>query len=129
VKGLGTVLSQQGDDDSEEYVIAYASRTLEKREAKWHITELEALGIIWALKLFRHYIYERQFTILTDHRALEFLDNVKDLSGRLARWAFKIQAYKPNMKIEYKKGRLNANADALSRLPVNLIMVNDEVQK
>ncbi len=114
--GLGAVLSQK-DDNNQEYVVAYASRALTKDEKKYTTaTEVEALALSWALQHYRPYIHGKQFEVFTDHKALEFIQNSSSVNGRVARWSFKIQAYQPWMKISYRKGKSNANADALSRL-------------
>ena len=55
-EGLGTVLEQKQEDEML-HLVAYASHTLTKRERKYGITELEALGVVWALKHFRAYLF------------------------------------------------------------------------
>lgn len=117
-KGLGAVLSQHQDDQSVRPV-AFASRTLQPHEKQYSISELEALGVVWAIKHFRHYLYGYPCTVYTDHEALKSLLNTPHPSGKLARWGMAIQEL--NLKIEYRPGRRNAKADALSRYPVSLL--------
>ena len=64
-------------------------------------------------------MYGRQFTVITDHRPLEWLMSKSEPAGRLARWALKIQEY--NIKIGYRSGKTHQNADCLSRIPQPLI--------
>ncbi|XP_045456466.1 uncharacterized protein LOC123666419 [Melitaea cinxia] len=97
--------------------IAYASRTLNKAECNYSVTEKECLAIIWGTKTFRPYLYGNKFNILTDHRPLKWLFNCKDPSSKLVRWRLKLEEFDYN--IEYKKGKINSNADALSRFPVH----------
>jgi transposase InsO family protein len=115
LQGLGAVLAQK-DDTGVEHVIAYLSRSLSPAEQKWHIRELEALAIVWACEQLRPYLYGRKFIIQTDHDSLRWFLNVKHTSGRLARWALKLSEYE--FTIEHRKGKLNDNADALSRPPI-----------
>ena len=65
-RGLGAILSQQ-DKEGLEHPIAYASRKLQPREEKLSTTEKECLGIVWAVELFRYYLFGRKFRLQTDH--------------------------------------------------------------
>lgn len=105
--------------------IAYASRTLNKAECNYSTTEKECLAILFGTKVFRPYLYGRQFKIITDHRPLKWLFNHKDPGSKLIRWRLKLEEF--DYEIEYKKGKINSNADALSRYPVNpLLPQNDD---
>ena len=100
-------------------VIAYTSKHLNDAQAKWSTTEKEAYAIVHAVKTFYHYLYGTEFTIVTDHRPLEYLMSKKEPTGRLARWALFLQPF--NLGIKYRPGKTNQNADCLSRAPVNVI--------
>lgn len=97
--------------------IAFASRTLNKAECNYSVTEKECLAIVYGTKTFRPYLFGRQFTIITDHKPLNWLFNCKDPGSRLVRWRLKLEEY--NYEIQYRKGKTNTNADALSRYPLN----------
>jgi hypothetical protein len=77
---LEAILSQK-DDQKREWVIAYASRTLRPPERKYSITEVECLAIIWAVQYYYHYLHEHKFTVITNHAALAYLKNMKNLVG------------------------------------------------
>jgi hypothetical protein len=117
--GIGAVLSHRMDDGTDRS-IGYVSRTLAPVEKYYSVLEKEGLAIIFAVKKFHQYC--RKFKIFTDHRPLVGLFNeIKPTpvmaTTRLQRWALILSAYE--YSIVYKEGRKNANADGLSRLPLN----------
>ena len=73
---LGVVLSQK-DEENRERVIAYTSRSLNKAERNYGITDQECLAIVWAVKHFEQYLGLLPFQIVTDHSALKFLQTSK----------------------------------------------------
>ena len=115
VEGLGAVLAQKKPDQSV-HPIAYASRTLLPHERNYGISELEGLGVVWAVKTFRHYLYGHKCHVYTDHEALKALIHTPHPSGKLARWGLALQEL--DLQIHYQPGKQNANADTLSRTPI-----------
>lgn len=120
---IGAVLSQGpiGRDKP----VAYASRTLSKSEIKYSTIEKEFLSIIYACKQFRPYIFGTHFTIVTDHKPLLWLHKLKDNNLKLQRWKVYLQEYQ--YTILYKKGKANSNADALSRIKLEELNINESV--
>ena len=116
--GLGAVLSQVQVDGTIR-PIAFASRTLQPHEGNYGSSEMEALAVVWAVKHFRHYIYGHHCMVFTDHEALKALLNTPQPSGKLARWGMALQEL--DLRIEYRPGKTNARADALSRHKVTLL--------
>lgn len=111
---IGAVLSQGpiGQDKP----IAYASRTLNSSEINYSTIEKELLAIVWATKYFRPYLFGRKFKIITDHKPLQWVMNLKEPNSRLTRWRLKLSEY--NFTVIYKQGKSNTNADALSRIEI-----------
>lgn len=116
VVGLGAVLMQHQMKDCGPQSVAYASATNTEAESKYAITELERLAVVWSVKLFHPYLFRRKFHIITNHSALRWLMNAKDMKGRLHRWALTLQEY--DFEVLYRPGRENVVADALSRAPL-----------
>ena len=112
-EGIGAVLSQV--IDGKERVISYASRVLNKAERNYCTTRKELLAVVVFLKQFRQYLYGQPTTIRTDHGALRWLLNFRDIQGQMARWLQVISEYDVN--IVHRAGRSHANADSLSRRP------------
>ncbi|KAL6419359.1 hypothetical protein ACFW04_011440 [Cataglyphis niger] len=110
---IGGVLSQ--GQIGKDLPIAYTSRVLNTAEQNYSTIEKECLAIIYCTNHFRPYLYGKKFTIITDHKPLVWLHSIKDPSSRLWKWRTKLAEYE--YEIQYKKGSLNNNADALSRNP------------
>ena len=118
--GIGAILSQTLENN--ERVIAYASRHLNAAERNYATVEKEALAIVFAVKKFNAYIHGHETKIVTDHAPLKWLMKVKDTNPKLTRWALQIQDL--NLDIQYRPGRVNQNADCLSRIPISSIEIH-----
>jgi hypothetical protein len=97
----------------ERKVIAYGSRQLRPREGNYPVHDLELSAVIYALKLWRHYLLGNRCEIYTDHQSLKYLYTQPDLNLREQRWLETIADY--DMNISYTPGKANVMADALSR--------------
>lgn len=104
--------------------IAYASRTLNQAEMNYATVEKELLAIVWACKHFGPYFLGRKFQIVTDHKGLTWIFNVKDPSSRLMSWKLLLEEY--DYEIQYRAGQRNCNADSLSRYPTQCLNINVE---
>ncbi|GKB49594.1 putative reverse transcriptase domain-containing protein [Tanacetum coccineum] len=94
-------------------VIAYASRQLKKHEEEYPTYDLELAAAVFALKLWRHYIYGVKIKIFTDHKSLKYFFDQRDLNMRQRRWLDLVKDY--DCEILYHTGKANVVADALSR--------------
>ena len=116
--GLGAVLTQEQEEGGHA-AVAFASKKLTNTQSRYSVTELELLGVVFAIKHFSCYIQGRHFWIHTDHCPLTYLMNTKsDTKARHFRWLLEIQAYE--FTIIHNKGTENSAADALSRNPAFL---------
>ena len=111
--GIGFTLAQK--HNGKEVVIAYNGRGLKKAEKNYSTTEREALALVEGIKKFQPYLFGRKFTVITDHSSLRWLMNVKDATGRLARWSLLLHQY--NFEVIHRPGKVHSNADSLSRRP------------
>ncbi|GJS95240.1 putative reverse transcriptase domain-containing protein [Tanacetum coccineum] len=107
IKGLGAVLMQR------EKVIAYASRQLKLHEKNYTTHDLELGAVVFALKIWRHYLYGTKCTVFTDHKSLQHILDQKELNMRQRRWLELLSDY--DCEIRYHPGKANVVADALSR--------------
>ncbi|GKB60890.1 putative reverse transcriptase domain-containing protein [Tanacetum coccineum] len=107
LKGYGAVLMQR------EKVIAYASRQLRVHEGNYTTHDLELGAVVFALRLWRHYLYGTKCVVFTDHKSLQYILNQKELNLGQRRWIELLSDY--DCEIRYHPGKANVVADALSR--------------
>ncbi|GJV64256.1 putative reverse transcriptase domain-containing protein [Tanacetum coccineum] len=107
IKGLGAVLMQR------EKVIAYALCQLKIHEKNYTTHDLELESVVFALKIWRHYLYGTKCTVFTNHKSLQHILDQKDLNTRQRRWLELLSDY--DCEIRYHLEKANIVADALSR--------------
>nr|GEV09591.1 putative reverse transcriptase domain-containing protein [Tanacetum cinerariifolium] len=110
IKGLGVMLMQR------EKVIAYGSRQLKVHEKNYTTHDLELGGVVFALKIWRHYLYETKCTVFTDHKSLQHILDQKELNMRQHHWLELLSDY--DCKIRYHPRKANAQTEAMN--PENL---------
>ena len=106
------MLSQLSTDD-DLHPVAYFSKKVLPREERYSTIEKVCLAVKLGIKAFRFYLMGCTFTVQTDHRALLWLDRLKDTNLRLTRWSLILQQYQ--FTVTHRPGSTNGNADALSR--------------
>ncbi|KAK8938783.1 hypothetical protein KSP39_PZI011459 [Platanthera zijinensis] len=106
-QGMGAVLMQNG------HVITYASRQLKTHERNYPVHDLEMGAVVFALKVWRHYLYGVHCDIFSDHKNLKYVDTQKELNIRQRRWVEFLADYQYEM--HYHPGKANVVADVLSR--------------
>ncbi|GJY89154.1 putative reverse transcriptase domain-containing protein, partial [Tanacetum coccineum] len=106
-QGVGAVLTQR------EKVIAYSSRQLKPNEENYTTHVLQLGAVVFALKIWRHYLYGTKCTMFTDHKSLQHILDQKELNTRQRHWLELLADY--DCKICYHPRKANVVADALSR--------------
>ena len=94
-------------------MIAYASRQLQPYEVSYPVHDLELVAVVFALKIWTHYLYGEAFQIFTDHKSLKYLMSQKELNMRQRRWMELLKDY--DCTIKHHPRKANVVADALSR--------------
>ncbi|XP_013613702.1 PREDICTED: uncharacterized protein LOC106319847 [Brassica oleracea var. oleracea] len=94
-------------------VISYASRQLRKHEENYPTHDFEMAAVVFALRIWRSYLYGEVVEVFTDHKSLKYLFTQPDLNLRQRRWMEFMADY--DLKIQYHPGKANVVADALSR--------------
>ncbi|KAI2646676.1 Transposon Tf2-9 polyprotein [Labeo rohita] len=114
--GVGAVLSQRQGDPAKMFPCAYYSHKLSPAERNYDVGNRELLAIKLALEEWRHWLEgsKHPFTVLTDHKNLEYLRSAKVLNHRQARWSLFFTRFQ--FQVSYRPGTQNTKADALSRI-------------
>ena len=102
-------------------VVAYASRQLKPREQNYPTHDLELDAVVFALKIWRHYLYGEKCRIYTDHKSLKYLLTHKELNLRKQRWLELFKDY--DCIIDYHPGKANVVANALSRKAMVALLI------
>ena len=105
--GLGCVLMQSGR------VVAYGSRQFKNHEQNYPTNDMELATVVFALKIWRHYLYGEEFEVYSDHKSLKYIFTQRDLNMRQRRWMEFLEDY--DFTLHYHPGKANVVADALSR--------------
>ncbi|KAF9761189.1 Retrovirus-related Pol polyprotein from transposon [Nosema granulosis] len=97
-------------------MISTFSKTFDKCQSNYSVTDKELLGVIKGIENYRHYLLGRPFILRTDHKALVYLWNNKNSNCRILRWALKLQEY--SFKIEHIKGTDNIEDGPAGTQPI-----------
>ena len=124
---MGWILCQI--QDGKERVLEYGSKVLSPTQMKYCTSDKEMLAVVTAVCKLRHFLSMEKFIIRVDHHALCYLTRIKDPSGRLMRYALRLQEF--DYKIEYKSGKSHTHADSLSRYPdkINITDFKDDPEE
>ncbi len=109
---LGISDGKQLDEESKEYVIAYALRSNNKVESNYFSYKGECLAIVWAVIHFRPYLYGTKFTLYIDHQPIKWLMTNNKFTSKLARWVFIFQEYE--FKVIHRPSITHQNVDTMS---------------
>ena len=104
---LGCVLRQSGR------VVAYGSHKLKNHEQNYPTHDLELLAVVFALKIWRHYLYRKEFEVYSDHNSLKYVFTQWDLNIGQHRWMEFLEDY--DFTWHYHLGKANVVVDALSQ--------------
>ena len=118
LKAIGYVLTQVTQEiNGKEKVISYGSKKLSPTQQRWSTYDREYFALLCSIRANAHYLRHAPFIAITDHRPLlawRKIDAKKDPTGRRTRWAIELDTY--DFELVYKKGKIHADADAMSRL-------------
>ena len=104
---LGCVLMQS------RRVVPYGSRQLTNHEQNYPTHDLESAAIVFALKIWRYYLYGEKFEVFSDHKSLKYIFTQQDLNMRRRRWVEDLEDY--DFTLHYHSSKENVLANVLSR--------------
>jgi hypothetical protein len=110
---MGAILAQK-DEHGNEYVVMFANKRFNKHQELMPISLKECLSMMFAIEIFKDYVYDKKFTLVTGHKALIYLKNLKNNNQMLLRFSLLLDVL--DYDIVYKKGETHTNVDALYRL-------------
>ena len=118
-RGLRCVLMQNQN------VVAYASRQLKPHEVNYLSHDLELVAVVFALKIWRHYLYGVRFEVFSDYKSLKYLFDQKELNMRQRKWIEFLKDFE--FGLNYHLGKVNVIVDALNikLLHVSWMMVKE----
>ena len=96
-----------------ERVAVYGSIQIKNHEHNYPTHDLELAAIVFALKIWRHYLYGEQFEVFLDHKSLKYIFTQQDLNMRQRRWMEYLEDY--DFTLHYHPGKVNVVVDALNR--------------
>ena len=94
-------------------VVAYGSRQLKNHEHNYPTHDMELAVVVFALNIWHHYLYGKEFEVYSDHKSLKYIFMQRDLNMRQHRWMEFLEDY--DFTLHYHPGKENVVADALSR--------------
>ena len=94
-------------------VVAYGSRKLKNHEKNYPTHDMDLAVVVFALKIWRHYLYGEQFEVFSDHKSLKYIFTQRDLNMRQRRWMEFLEDY--DFTLHYHPGKENVVADSLSQ--------------
>ena len=105
--GLGCVMMQSGR------MVAYGSRQLKNHGQNYPTHDMELAAIVFALKIWRHYLYGEQFEVISDQKSMKYIFTQRDLNMRQRKWMGYLEDY--DFTLQYHLSKANVVVDALSR--------------
>ena len=105
--GLGCVLMQSGR------VVAYGSHQLKNHEQNYPTHDIELAAVVFALKIWHHYLYGKEFEVYSDHKSLKYIFTQRDLNMMQCRWMEFLEDH--DFTLHYHPSKVNVVADALCR--------------
>ena len=110
-------------------LLPFAVRTLVSSECNYGQIENMALALVFRVQQFHQYLYGHKFTLVTDHKPLMTILGPKKgipslVIAKLQRWAIQLPGY--YYEIKFRSTHQHCNADALSRLPLDVKDSNNE---